>query len=390
MNNPRKICVVTGTRAEYGLLQNLMQLIQNHESAELQLIVTGTHLVQEYGYTMDQIVNDGFFVNKKIEILLANDSSVAISKSMALAQIGYAEAFEELNPDIIVLLGDRYELLPAVSAALIARIAVAHIHGGEITEGAIDDSIRHAITKMSHIHFTSTENYKNRLIQMGENPSKVYHVGAPGLDQIDNLRFLNVEELSNSIGFSLDKPFGVMTYHPVTLSKDSGLGALDELLSAIDLFPELLFIITYPNSDTFGHIIIDRWQEFSSSRTNVFLVSSLGSLRYLSAVKNAKFIIGNSSSAISEAPSLHTPSINIGDRQKGRIAADSVIHCGENKDEIIDAIKSSMTSKMQNRAKKVVSPYKKGNASSQILEIIINSNINNIIKKSFFDIKVTY
>ena len=386
MTSPRKICVVTGTRADYGLLQGVMQYIKDGEATMLQIIATGTHLVEEFGHTVDQIEGDGFSVNKKIDMLLASDTPVSISKSMALAQIGFAEAFDELAPDVIVVLGDRYEILSAASAALISGIPLAHIHGGEVTEGAIDESIRHAVTKMSHIHFAATIDYKNRIIQMGENPDHVFHVGAPGLDHIDTLDLLDTQELSKTLQFSLDKPYGLVTYHPVTLPEQSNLDALNELLSAIDNLPDMQFIITYPNADTFGRQLIERLKDYSQNNSRLLLSQSLGQLRYLSAIKNSTFVLGNSSSGIIEAPSLGKPTINIGDRQKGRVAAESVIHCKEDRDSILNAINFALSSEGQAKAQNIVNPYRKGNASAQIFKHLLEINLQKVKRKPFFDI----
>ncbi|MEZ5757449.1 MAG: UDP-N-acetylglucosamine 2-epimerase [Emcibacteraceae bacterium] len=386
MDFTRKICVVTGTRAEYGLLRNLVSLINDCKETSLQLVVTGTHLVEEFGFTINHIIEDGFYVNKKIEMLLANDSTVSVTKSMGLALLGFSDAFDELKPDIIILLGDRYEMLAAASAALIAGIPVAHIHGGEVTEGAIDDSIRHSITKMSYLHFASTEEYRKRIIQLGEEPERVFNVGAPGLDNIDKLELLSVNELSKSMKCELSKPYAVVTYHPVTLPYRSNLEAIDELMKALKEFSEMQFIITYPNADTYGRQIIDKLKEFSRDNENIILVNSLGQLRYLSAIKNAEFVLGNSSSGIIEVPSFGIPTINIGDRQKGRIYAESVIHCDDNHKSIIRACNIALSSKFKAIAGQVKNPYKQENTSSRIFNYILNTEINRINRKAFFNI----
>lgn len=386
---PKNICVVTGTRADYGLLQGVMTCIEASDNQNLQIIATGTHLVEEFGYTAHQIEADGFHINKKIEILLASDSPVSIVKTMALAEVGFAESFQELSPDIVILLGDRYEILAAASTALMFRIPVAHIHGGETSEGAVDESIRHAITKMAHLHFATTVEHRKRIIQMGENPNHVFHVGAPGLDHLDHLTLLDNQELSKILGPKLDKPYAVATYHPVTLPNRPNLEALNNLLAAVQEFPDMQFIFTYPNSDTFARDLIGRLKSFSDGNSQIVLTKSLGQLNYLSAVNNAAFVIGNSSSGIIEVPSLGKPSINIGDRQKGRIAAESIIHCAEDTSSIINAIKTAMSDKAQSHAKNIINPYKKANCSSQIFEHIKNIDLQNIIRKPFFDIKLT-
>ena len=386
---PKNICVVTGTRADYGLLQGVMTCIEESDEPNLQIIATGTHLAEEFGYTAHQIEADGFKINKKIEILLDSDNPASIVKSMALAEVGFAESFLELAPDIVILLGDRYEILTAASAALIFRIPVAHIHGGETSEGAIDESIRHAITKMAHLHFATTKEHQKRIIQMGENPNYVFHVGAPGLDQLDHLTLLDSQALSKSLGYKLDKPYAVATYHPVTLPNRPNLEALNNLLAALQEFPNMQFIFTYPNSDTFGRDLIERLKSFSDGNSQILLTKSLGQLNYLSAVNNAAFVIGNSYSGIIEVPSLGKPTINIGDRQKGRMAAKSIIHCTEDKANIINAIKTALSDNAQSHAKNIINPYKKANSSSQIFEHIKSVDLHNIIRKPFFDIKFT-
>lgn len=383
----RKICIVTGTRAEYGLLQGVMAGVRNEPSLKLQIIATGAHLVSRFGHTYKIIEEDGFDIDVKIDMLLASDTPVAVTKSMGLATIGFAEAFQTLQPDLIVLLGDRYETLTAAQAALIASIPVAHIHGGEVTEGAMDESIRHAITKMSHLHFASTQEYRNRIVQMGENPDHVYVVGAPGLDHIRELELMDRNVLSASLDFQLSSPFFLMTYHPVTLAGRNEMVVLENVLLALDSFPDHQTIMTYPNADTFGHLLIERLEEYASeNKGRVLLTTSLGQLKYLSAAKLADVVIGNSSSGIIEAPSLGTPTVNIGTRQKGRLAASSVIHCRETFTSIKDSIERALSSEHQNLTRQIANPYGDGKTAPRIVKCIKNIPLEDLILKPFFDV----
>jgi GDP/UDP-N,N'-diacetylbacillosamine 2-epimerase (hydrolysing) len=384
----KKICVVTGTRAEYGLLYWLMKEIEADKKFQLQLIVTGMHLSPEFGLTYKEIEKE-FKINKKIEMLLSSDTSIGISKSMGLAQISFAEAYEELKPDIVVVLGDRYEIFSATSAAMIGRIPVAHLHGGETTEGAFDESIRHSITKMSHLHFTATEEYKNRVIQLGEHPSRVFNVGGMGIENIKRLKLLTRDEFEKSIEFKLNKKNILVTFHPVTLENSTAKEQFQELLDAIDELEETNIIFTKANSDTDGRVInqmIDEYVIKNSSKSISFI--SLGQLRYLSALQYVDAIVGNSSSGLAEAPSFGIATINIGDRQKGRIKADSVIDCKPEKNAILDAFKKSNTQEFKNELKTVKNPYGDGCASQKIIEVLKTTNLANILKKAFYDLKV--
>ncbi|MBU3090463.1 UDP-N-acetylglucosamine 2-epimerase (hydrolyzing), partial [Clostridium gasigenes] len=324
----KKICIVTGTRAEYGLLRPLIDKVNEDNDLELQLIATGMHLSPEFGMTYTNIIDDGHKINEKIEILLSSDTSVGISKSMGLATISFAEAFERLKPDIIVVLGDRYEIFSVCSAAVTAKIPIAHLHGGETTEGAFDEVFRHCITKMSYLHFTSTEEYRKRVIQLGENPNRVFNVGAIGVENIVSLDLLEKREIEKSIGFTLDKPFGLVTFHPVTLENNTSEYQFRELLKALDEMDGMKFIITKANSDSDGRVINKMIDEYEKdNKDKIIAFTSMGYLRYLSAMKYCNSVIGNSSSGIIEAPSFNKPTINIGDRQKGRMQAESVINC---------------------------------------------------------------
>ncbi|MCT7546485.1 UDP-N-acetylglucosamine 2-epimerase [Aliarcobacter cryaerophilus] len=383
----KKICVVTGTRAEYGLLYWLLKEIEADKDLELQLIATGMHLSPEFGLTY-QTIEKEFKINKKIEMLLSSDTSVGISKSMGLAQISFAESYDELKPDILVVLGDRYEIFSATSAAMIAKIPIAHLHGGEATEGAFDESIRHSITKMSHLHFTATNEYKNRVIQLGEHPSRVFNVGGMGIENIKRLELLNKKEFEKSIEFKLNIKNILVTFHPVTLENSTAQEQFKELLDAIDELEDTNIIFTKANSDTDGRVInkmIDDYVTKNSNKSIVF--TSLGQLRYLSALQYVDAVVGNSSSGLAEAPSFKIATINIGDRQKGRIKASSVIDCEPNKDSILKSFEKLYSKEFQETLKTTINPYGDGYASKKIVEILKNVDLKNILKKSFYDLK---
>lgn len=385
----RKIAIFTGTRAEYGLLYWIIKGLHESHEAELQLFVGGMHLSPEFGKTITQIEADGFPVTEKLEFLLSSDTPVGIAKSMGLALIGAADALERSKPDLLVVLGDRFESMAICQAAMVAQIPIAHIHGGETTEGVIDEAVRHSITKMSHLHFTATEEYKQRVIQLGENSLKVFNVGAPGIDSIKALDLLSVETLSESLQFDLtDAPYMVVTYHPVTLSRDGAVEDLKQLLAALRLNPEHKFLITYPNADTHGRALIPLLQEFESElRGRVLLSQSLGQLRYLSAIKYCDLVIGNSSSGLIEAPTFKVPTVNIGDRQKGRIAGDTVISCDGKSDSIQNAINEALSNSFKEKCCSSINLYGEGDSSNKILNVILNENLDVLVFKSFFDIK---
>lgn len=383
----RKVCVVTGTRAEYGLLYWLLKEIEADKELQLQVIVTGMHLSPEFGLTYKEIEKE-FKINKKIEMLLSSDTSVGISKSMGLAQISFAESYDELKPDIVVVLGDRYEIFSATSAAMIAKIPIAHLHGGEKTEGAFDESIRHSITKMSHLHFTATNEYKNRVIQLGEHPSRVFNVGGMGIENIKRLKLLSKDEFEKSIEFKLNSKNILVTFHPVTLENSTAKEQFQQLLDAIDELEDTNIIFTKANSDTDGRVInqmIDEYVTKNSHKSIVF--TSLGQLRYLSALQYVDAVVGNSSSGLAEAPSFKIGTINIGDRQKGRIKASSVIDCEPNKDSILKSFEKLYSKEFQNSLINVKNPYGDGCASKRIVEILKNVDLKNILKKSFYDLR---
>lgn len=383
----RKICIITGSRAEYGLLSGLMSAIQKEEQLQLQIIVTNMHLSSEFGLTYKEIEKDGFYIDKKVQMLLSSDTANATTKSVGLAIIGFADAYEDLQPDLIVLLGDRYEMLAAASAALFYKIPIAHIHGGEITEGAYDDSIRHAITKMSHLHFTSTETYRKRVIQLGEQPDSVFNVGALGVENIKRVNLLSKAELEKSINFGFGDQAILVTFHPVTLENQTSREQCENLLAILDEFNDYRIIFTQSNSDTDGRIIYNLINQFVQDHPKRSIVfPSLGLVRYLSAIQYVKAVVGNSSSGILEVPGFGIPSLNIGNRQKGRIAAKSVIHCGVQKEEIREGLLKALSEEHAVISKNVSNPYEKTGTTMAILDILKSYPLTNLIQKSFYNL----
>ena len=383
----RKICVVTGSRAEYGLLSGLMRAIKEDKELQLQVIATNMHLSPEFGLTYREIEKDGFQVDKKVQMLLSSDTPNATTKSVGLATIGFADAYEDLQPDLLVVLGDRFEILAAVTAALFFKIPVAHLHGGEITEGAYDDCIRHAITKMSHLHFTSTEAYRQRVIQLGEQPDRVFYVGAIGVENIKRMPLMSKEELEESIGFELGEKSLLVTYHPVTLEDHTAADQCKSLLEALDEFPDYKIIFTLPNSDTDGRVIIRLINEYVSLHSeHCMAIPSLGLRRYLSALHCVSAVVGNSSSGIIEVPSFGIPTLDIGDRQKGRIAAESVWHCDVAKCGIVEGLKKVLSPLWITSAKNAQNPYDKEDTIASIHKIIRTYPLEGLQKKSFYNI----
>lgn len=383
----RKICVVTGSRAEYGLLRWLMQEIKLDATTQLQLLVTGMHLAPEFGCTFSEIVEDGFAIDEMVESQLSSDTRIGMVKSLGLGMIGCADAFKRLQPDIVVLLGDRYEILAAAQAASLLGIAVGHISGGEVTQGAVDDWIRHSISKASWWHFVAAESYRKRVIQLGELPERVYNVGDPALDSIRNLSFHGKEELEQELGISLGQPLFMVTYHPATLGKLPAEKAFAELLSALDLFPEASIIITKPNADAGGRLLAkmaDSWAKERKAPTRC--VASLGQLRYLSLVRLADAVIGNSSSGIVEAPVFKVGTVNIGSRQDGRLRAQSIIDCEDDCASIHRSILRSLSVEFRSELPDTKSLYGDCNASHQILEILKSSSIPQHLSKRFYDV----
>jgi UDP-hydrolysing UDP-N-acetyl-D-glucosamine 2-epimerase len=383
--NKRKICVVTGSRAEYGLLYWLMKEIKSDAELELQIIATGMHLSPEFGLTYKQIEFDGFKINWKVEMLLSSDTSVGISKSIGIGIIGFADALNLLKPDIMVVLGDRFEILAAAQAALISKIPIAHVSGGETTEGAYDESIRHAITKMSHLHFVTAEPYRKRVIQLGENPDSVFNFGAPGLDHINYLQLLKRDEISERLKMKFGKLLFLVTYHPVTLSDIDQILPMNELLSALSEFPEATIVFTYPNADSGGReliSILDKWVSENLHRAGAFV--SLGQQLYLSVMKEADVVIGNSSSGLTEAPALMKATVNIGDRQKGRLKAVSVIDVRESKEEIADAIRKAISKEFSSSIYSAKLLHGFGNVGLKIKNQLKVASLK--VQKPFYDL----
>lgn len=382
----RKICFVTGTRAEYGLLSRLMRLVKGDKDLRLQVIATNMHLMPEYGETYKEIEKDGFTIDKKVYMHKLSDDAHGIISSMAEEMQGMNDALSELKPDILVLLGDRYEILVAAQVALIHRIPIAHIHGGEVTEGAFDDAIRHSVTKMSSLHFTSCEEYLHRVIQMGEQPSRVFDVGSLGVENIKAVPLMTKDELEASLDFKIDAQTILVTYHPVTLGGDPAKD-IREFLNALDQFKDLKVIFTMPNSDTGRDAIalaVENYVEKHSNSAKAY--TSLGLRRYLSTLQFVKAAVGNSSSGIIEVPSFGIPTLNIGDRQKGRLASKSVVNCGTSKDEVIAGLKLCLSEEMQKAAKTYENPYAKPDTANLIYQELKNVELAGLNLKTFYDL----
>jgi len=385
----RKICVVTGTRADYGLLRWLLHDIDADPELELQLAVTGMHLAPEFGETVHAIEADGFDASARIEMLLSSDTPVGTAKSMGLGLIGFADAFSRLDPDLVVVLGDRFEMWAAAQAAFVGRRILAHIHGGETTEGAFDEGIRHSLTKISHYHFVAAEPYRDRVVQMGEHPDRVFTVGAPGLDHVHRTPLLDRETLAKSLDMSLERPLFVVTLHPATLDTPDAESAADALIEALDTFPEAHIVVTEANADPQGRAINRRMRSFAESRRNTRVFTSLGQVRYLSLVQEADAVIGNSSSGILEAPAFRTPTVNIGSRQKGRLRAPSVVDCAVDSDAIADAIRTVLSSAFHASLPSSWSVYGEGGTAEAIKEHLKTVSLNNrVLQKSFYDLDV--
>lgn len=385
----RKVCVVTGTRAEFGLLRWLMQEIQNQPELKLQVVATGMHLSPEFGSTWHEIEEAGFTIDARVEMLLSADSNTAVTKSMGLGVIGFADAYAHLKPDVIVVLGDRFEIFAAASAAMIAGIPVAHLHGGETTEGAFDEAIRHSITKMSHLHFVAADEYRQRVIQLGEQPERVFDVGGMGIDAIKRIELLNREELEQSLDFGLGEKNLLITFHPVTLEGDASSSAqMAELLKALGELDDTRLIFTMPNADTGGRELSTMVREFVERHPNACVFASLGQLRYFSCLAQIDAVVGNSSSGLLEAPSFGIGTINIGDRQKGRLKADSVIDCKPSSRDILKALEHLYSSEFQQALKSVKNPYGTGGASKAIARILADRPLDNILKKQFYNLPI--
>lgn len=383
---PRRLCVVTGTRAEFGLLVWLMREIDGDPDLDLQLVVTGMHLSPEFGLTVREIEAEGFEIDGRVEMLLSSDSPVGVAKSMGLGVIGFADEFARLRPDVVVVLGDRFEVLSAAQAALVARIPIAHIHGGEITEGAFDDSFRHAITKMAQWHFVAAEPYRRRVVQMGEDPDRVFDFGAPGLDALTRMSFLDRGALVRELGMELGHPFFLVTYHPTTLSEKVAADEVDAVLAALDSFPDATIVITHPNADPGGRAVIERIERWVDGRERAKAFASLGRRRYLSALREADVVIGNSSSGLIEAPALKRATVNIGDRQGGRLRASSVLDAPAERDAILGAIGEALSDEFRKALPTTRSLYGWGDSSVRIKDRLKAIPLG--VRKSFHDVKI--
>lgn len=385
----KKVCIVTGTRAEYGLLRWVMEGIRQSGSLELQVVATGMHLSPEFGLTYRAIEEDGFTIDRKVEMLLSSDSAVGVTKSLGLAVIGFADALAELQPDIMLVLGDRYEILAAATAALIARIPVAHLHGGELTEGACDDAIRHAVTKMAHLHFVAADEYRRRVIQLGEMPERVFNVGGLGIDNIFRLPLLERPELEESLKFHLGERSLLVTFHPTTLDRGQAGAQMAELLGALETLKNTRIVLTMPNSDTESRGLFDMVNDFVAAKPGTRKAfTSLGQLRYLSCLRWVDGVVGNSSSGLLEAPSFKKGTINIGDRQRGRLRASSVIDCAPSREEILEALERLYSADFQSVVRQTANPYGNGGASERVVEILAGIDCTLLARKSFHDLPV--
>jgi GDP/UDP-N,N'-diacetylbacillosamine 2-epimerase (hydrolysing) len=383
----RKICIVTGTRAEYGLLRSVIIGVGQTEGLQLQLVATGAHLSPEHGLTCREIEADGIPLAARVEMLVSADTPTGIARSMGLGLIGFGDAFDRLRPDLIVLLGDRYEILAAASAALVAGIPVMHLHGGETTEGAFDESIRHAVTKMSHLHAVAAEPYRQRVIQLGESPERVFLVGSLGVDAILRLPLLDRPALETSLDFSLGSRSLLVTFHPVTLdAAGSAEQQMAELLAALDALDDTRLIFTMPNADTGSRVLVRQIDAFVASHPNARAYTSLGQLRYLSCLRQVDGVVGNSSSGLIEAPSLGIGTVNIGDRQRGRLTASSVIDCPPQRDDIAQAIAQLYSPWFRQQLPHTVNPYGQGGATARILQLLQHQPLQFLLKKHFHDL----
>lgn len=384
----KKVCVVTGSRAEYGLLKKLIEKIQLSPHLELQLIVTGSHLESFFGETYKEILADGHVIDHKVKIDLQSDASSGIANSLALGVKGIADALENLKPDILLILGDRFEIFAAASAALVSRVPIAHLHGGEVTEGAYDDALRHSITKMSHLHFVATEEFKLRVIQMGEDENNVHMVGGLGVDSVEGIDFLTRAEIEKSLNLKFAKRNLLITFHPVTLEVGQAQYQVQELLSALDSIQNVNYIFTMPNSDNEGRHIFDMIQDFvskNSGRSNAF--QSLGQVKYFSCLKYVDGVVGNSSSGILEAPSFGIGTVNIGSRQKGRPCAQSVINCAPKKEDIVRAVNCLYSDDFKDKLKNIAIPYGKAGASDKIVKVLEDTDFKPLLRKIFSDLR---
>ena len=386
----KKIAVVSGTRAEFGLLKKLLTVLYEESTVELQFFVTGSHLSRKYGNTLREIEESKIPVLKKIDISIDNNSTNSeaeiVSNSLSLSIMSFTKVFKKSSPDIVVVLGDRYEIFGVSQSAMLCGIPIAHIHGGERSEGSMDDQIRHAITKLSHLHFTSTEEYRKRVIQLGEDPLRVYNVGAMGIDAIRSINFMPKQELEEALEIQLSKKVILVTYHPETLCRVASNKGIDSLLIALDDFQEYQIIITYPNSDIYSDYIIDSILKYANERSNVLIFKSLGQKNYYSMLKFVSVVVGNSSSGLVEVPFFKVPTVNIGDRQAGRLSGDSVIHSDNTSKEISNAIAKALTDKFKQKVINSQNPYEGGHGAIEIKEVLLKTNLNLLRNKQFYDL----
>ena len=382
----KKICVVTGSRAEYGLLRWVVDRISNSKQLKLQLVVTGSHLSHEFGYSVGEIERDGFNVDYRVETLLSSDTSVGVSKSIGLGVIAFSEVLEQAEPDLVLVLGDRYEIFAAVTAAMIARVPIAHIHGGELTEGAVDDVIRHAITKMSHLHFVAADEYRKRVIQMGEQPSRVFNVGGLGVESVKRTELMSLDEIEASLGIELLQPSFLVTYHPTTLEQDVSADGFRKVLDGLRTFGKAQFLFTMPNADTEGRIINSMIKEFCTEVENAHHFDSLGRVLYLSTMAQVSAVVGNSSSGLLEAPAMGVPTVNIGNRQRRRLKASSVIDCELHKMAISQSLARATSEVFLNDLINIENPYGSGQTSEKILSVLEKNTGEEFLLKEFGDL----
>jgi GDP/UDP-N,N'-diacetylbacillosamine 2-epimerase (hydrolysing) len=382
----RKICVVTGSRAEYGLLRWVMEGIRAAPDLQLQLVATGMHLSPEFGLTYLEIERDGFCIDRKVEMLLSSDTAVGVAKSMGVALIGFGEALQQLQPDLVLVLGDRFEILSAAAAALVARIPIAHVHGGETSEGAFDEAIRHSITKMAQLHFVAAEEYRKRVVQLGERPERVFLVGGLGVDGIRKLPLLDRPSLESALGIRLGERNLLITFHPATLEGTDCAGQMAELLAALDQWPHVHLIFTLSNADTHGRALSVMAEQYAAARANAHAYVSLGQIRYLSCLRHVDAVVGNSSSGLTEAPSFRVGTINIGDRQRGRLKAASVIDCAPDRSSIGAALGKLYSPAFRAGLAGVRNPYGEGGASERIVAVLRDHPLDGIVKKAFYDL----
>lgn len=385
----KKICVVTATRAEYGLLKLVIKEIEKDSDLELCLVVTGTHLSERFGMTVTEVEQDGFKIDEKVEILDSEDSELGICRTMSVAMEKFGELYMNRKPDLVIVLGDRYELIPICTSAMIFGIPIAHISGGELTEGAIDDAIRHSITKMSYLHFPGCEEYRRRIIQLGESPNRVFNYGDVGVENVKKTKFLSIDELQNDLRITLKRKYACVTFHPVTLEKDSETQQTEALIKSMISYHDIDFIVTLSNADLHGVKINKMFLKAAEENENIFCFDSLGIRRYLSLVRYASFVLGNSSSGIVEVPCFKIPTVNIGDRQKGRLKADSIIDSEPTFESITKSIELALSEEFREKAENAVNPYGEGDTSVKIVQTIKEFLLDDKVdmKKIFYDIK---